>query len=103
MFAGIGAVLMGLLTLLRARLTWWRLHPIGFAMSAMINTRHLAMPIFFAWTLKSLLLLVGGVQQYRRSMPFFVGLIVGYVLGVVLCSCVDAIWFPGRGHQVHGW
>ena len=51
-FAGGGALVMGVLTLLKSRLSWWRLHPIGFAMSAMINTRHLVMPIFFAWTLK---------------------------------------------------
>ncbi|MDP6039745.1 MAG: hypothetical protein QGG64_14435, partial [Candidatus Latescibacteria bacterium] len=103
MFAGIGGVVMAGLTFLRDRLTWWRLHPIGFVMSAMINTRHLAIPIFFAWVIKSILLSVGGVQMYRRASPFFIGMIVGYVLGVTVCSAVDIAWFPGQGHRVHNW
>lgn len=103
LFAGIGAVVMGILTLLRSRLIWWRLHPIGFAMSAMTNTRALAIPLFLAWTAKTVLLSVGGVRLYRRSLPLFVGLIVGYVAGVSLCFSVDAVWFPGHGHRVHDW
>jgi ABC-type Co2+ transport system permease subunit len=102
-FTGVGAVLMAVLTVLRSRLTWWRLHPIGFAMSAMINTEHLALPLFIAWSIKSTMLKVGGVQLYRRGSAFFIGLIVGYVAGVCLCSVVDSIWFPGQGHSVHGW
>jgi hypothetical protein len=39
---------MALLTALRTRLIWWRLHPVGFVMSAMINTQHLALPVFIA-------------------------------------------------------
>lgn len=94
---------MALFTALRTRLTWWRLHPVGFAMSAMINTQHLALPVFISWSIKSALLSVGGVQLYQRAAPFFIGIIVGYVLGVTLCSVVDMMWFPGQGHLVHDW
>ena len=94
---------MAVLTVLRSRLAWWRLHPIGFAMSAMINTQHLALPVFIAWSAKSILLSIGGVRLYRRAGPLFIGLIVGYVIGVCLCSAVDTLWFPGKGHSVHGW
>lgn len=102
-FTGVGFVLMAALTGLRIRLTWWHLHPVGFAMSAMINTQHLALPVFFAWAVKSVLLATGGVHLYRKGGAFFVGLIVGYVVGVCLCSVVDAVWFPGQGHLVHDW
>jgi hypothetical protein len=102
-FTGAGAVLMALLTALRTRLIWWRLHPVGFVMSAMINTQHLALPVFIAWSVKSMLLSAGGVQLYRRAIPLFIGLIVGYVVGVTVCSVVDMIWFPGQGHLVHDW
>lgn len=100
-FAGVGVIVMALLTVLRTRLTWWRLHPIGFAMGSMINTQHLALPLFIAWCVKSVLLATGGARRYRRSAPLFIGLIAGYVVGVALCSGIDAIWFSGAGHRVH--
>jgi hypothetical protein len=103
MFLGIGAAIMGLLTFLRSRLVWWRLHPIGFVTSSMINTNFLATPFFIAWVVKSIVLGLGGVQLYRRSLPLFIGLMVGYVAGVSLCSVVDMLAFPQQGHVVHTW
>jgi hypothetical protein len=94
---------MALLTVLRSRLLWWRLHPIGFATAAMINTNFLAVPFFLAWVAKSLLLGLGGVQLYRKALPLFVGLMVGYVAGVSVCSVVDMLFFPQDGHVVHTW
>ena len=47
------------------------------------------------------MLKVGGPSIYRKSRPLFVGLLVGYVLGVALSSGIDMIWFPERGHYVH--
>ena len=59
--------------------------------------------IFIAWAIKALILRIGGVGLYRRSRPFFIGLLVGQAAAVALAFVVDAIWFPGRGHQVHAW
>ena len=101
-FAASAGVTWGL-SWMRWRFSWWRLHPVGFAMGSMINTTSLALPVFIAWSLKSLILKFGGVQLYRRGSAFFIGLIVGYVAGVCLCSAVDTIWFPGEGHLVHDW
>ncbi len=103
MFLGIGAAFMAVLTLLRSRLLWWRLHPIGFATSSMINTNFLAVPFFIAWAVKSIVLAVGGVQLYRKSLGLMIGLMVGYVAGVSLCSIVDMVFFPQQGHVVHTW
>jgi len=103
LFLCIGTGVMGLLTLLRSRVLWWGLHPIGFATSAMINTNFLALPFFIAWVVKSLTLKIGGVQLYRKSLPLFLGLMVGYVAGVSLCSLVDMAFFPQNGHVVHTW
>ena len=33
----------------------------------------------------------------------FLGLLVGYVAMIGISSVVDAVWFPGEGHWVHGW
>ncbi|MDP6037585.1 MAG: hypothetical protein QGG64_03475, partial [Candidatus Latescibacteria bacterium] len=103
MFLGIGVFVMGLLTLLRSRLLWWGLHPIGYATSAMINTNFLGIPFFIAWAVKSTVLKVGGVQLYRKTLPLFLGLMVGYVAGVSMCSVVDIVFFPQNGHVVHTW
>ena len=46
---------------------------------------------------------IGGVELYRRSRPFFLGLLVGHALGVLLSFFVDQIWFPGQGHHTHSW
>ena len=103
MFFGIGAGLMGLLTFLRYRFSWWPIHPIGLAVAAADNVYGLAMPVFIAWAAKSILMRVGGVVLYRNSKPLFLGLLVGYTFGVVFSFLVDALWFSGQGHYVHGW
>ena len=99
-FLAIGAVGMGLLTAVRYRISWWTLNPIGFALPRL--TWHV-FSLFVAWVAKALILKLGGVQLYRRSQPAFVGLLVGYALGVGLSAVVDWIWFPGQGHQIHSW
>jgi hypothetical protein len=46
---------------------------------------------------------MGGAQLYRKAMPLFIGLMVGYVFGVSVCSVMDILWFPAQGHVVHTW
>ena len=76
------------------------MHPIGFALPRMTWT---VFSLFLAWACKAVILRIGGVQLYRRSRPFFIGLLAGYALGVALSSVVDWIWFPGQGHSIHSW
>ena len=102
-FLGIGAAAMSLLTLFHYRLTWWPLHPIGFAISANYLTRFSVFSIFLAWACKAAILRVGGVGLYRGSRPFFIGLLTGHAMGVAASFVVDCIWFPGQGHQIHSW
>ncbi len=100
---GIGVVIAGGLTLLRISFAWWPLHPIGFAISGTYLTRWAALPVFIAWLAKTLILKIGGVDAYRKSKPFFLGLLTGYAFGVALSFVVDAIWFVGQGHRIHSW
>ncbi len=102
-FLAVGGAGMALLTLLHYRLTWWPLHPIGFAISSNYLTRFSVFSIFIAWACKAAILRVGGVGLYRRSRPCFVGLLTGYALGVAMSFLVDLVWFPGQGHQIHSW
>ncbi len=101
---GIGAVVMTALTVLRYRLTWWPIHPIGFAIaSSGTYVRYTVFSIFLAWAIKAIILRLGGVTLYRRYRPFFLGVLVGYTGGVAVSTVIDAIWFLGAGHSIHGY
>jgi len=101
---GVGAAVMSVLTLLRYRVSWWPLHPIGFAVaSSGTYVRYTVFSVFLAWAIKALILRLGGVTLYRRCRPFFLGVLVGYTSGVVLSTLIDAIWFSGAGHSIHGY
>ncbi len=92
---------MAALIYLRHRFVWWPLHPVGLAISGSYLARRTAFTIFVAWLIKLVMLKVGGPGFYRKSRPLFVGLLVGYVLGVAFSAGIDMIWFPERGHYVH--
>ncbi|MFC1805776.1 DUF6785 family protein [Planctomycetota bacterium] len=102
-FFAAGAAVMTALMALRYRFAWWPLHPIGLAVCSTNVTLDSVLSIFIAWGVKTVILRVGGVGLYRRSRPFFIGLLVGQAAAVALAFAVDLIWFPGRGHQVHAW
>lgn len=100
-FFGIGGAAMAGLIYLRHRFVWWPLHPVGLAISGSYLARRTSFTIFMAWLIKLVMLKVGGPSVYRKSRPFFVGALVGYVLGIALSTFVDMIWFPERGHYIH--
>lgn len=102
-FFSIGATAMSLLTFLQYRFTWWPLHPVGLAVSAVWMIRNQAAAIFIAWAAKSLIMRFGGIELYRKSAPFFIGLILGHFSAVGISFIVDMIFFPGNGHPIlHG-
>ena len=88
---------------LRNRVTWWPIHPIGVAFQNTTGPRVYAFSIFLTWAAKSLLLRMGGISLYRKAVPYFIGLPIGYVTGIAVSSVVDLIWFPTGGHWTHGW
>ena len=99
----LGALEAALLILLRNRLPWWPLHPIGLAFQNTSGPNIYSFSMFLTWASKSILLRIGGISLYRRAAPFFIGLPVGYVTGIAVSSLVDMIWFPTGGHWTHGW
>jgi hypothetical protein len=102
-FFAIGGGLGALLTALQARVAWWPLHPVGLAVAMALPVKYVAFSAFQAWLYKLVVIKVGGERLYRRCVPFFLGLVVGYCFGVGLGLIVDALWFPGNGHQIHSW
>jgi hypothetical protein len=99
--SGIG--IMGLLNLMRYRFTWWPFHPVGFALMGTTFTRRESSTILVAWLVKFVSIKLFGAGFYQRTRPFFVGLLVGYVIIVIFGLVIDAIWFPMHGHIIHNW
>ena len=76
-FLGVGAVVTVLLSVLRATLFWWPLHPLGYALSGSWGTVQFWFPCLIAWVCKTLTLRFGGMGLYHTLRPFFLGLVIG--------------------------
>ncbi len=86
--------------------TWipkWPLHPVGLAFQRTMGPMAFGFSAFLAWIVKLTVLHFGGIGLYNKTRPFFLGLLVGYTVFIGLSAIVDAVWFPGHGHWVHGW
>lgn len=101
LFLGIGALATVLLTYLRHRLPWWRLHPIGFSIASVGQVQWTVLSLFAAWAAKGLLIRFGGLMLYNRAKPFFIGLVVGHFSGAGLSFVIDALYFRGQGHSLY--
>lgn len=100
LYLGIGALVYSILIICQYRLPWWPLHPVGLTVAPLWMTRLIAMSVFLAWAIKSVVLRYGGIGLYRSMRPFFIGLIAGFFVGVGVSFVVDVIWFFGYGHFV---
>ena len=95
----VGAAEACLFTFLGTRFTGWPIHPVGLAFPT-----YYGFSVFLVWLPKIIILRLGGVLLYRRSVPFFYGMIVGYLVGILYAAAVDIIFFPSvRGYGTfHG-
>ncbi len=70
--------------IMRVRFLWWPLHPVGYVISGRWGIGRIFFPLIIASTAKWLTLRFSGLKGYRRSIPFFLGLILGdFVLGAI--------------------
>jgi hypothetical protein len=102
-FLGLGALIMWGLIHLRYAFPGWPLHPVGFAIATAYATDQAMFSVFLAWLIKSIFMRAGGVTLYKRTQPFFVGILVGFSVGVALSFLVDILWFPRQGHEIDSW
>ncbi|MDP6775990.1 MAG: hypothetical protein QGI83_04425 [Candidatus Latescibacteria bacterium] len=102
-FLGVGTALTVLLLFLRSRFPWWPVNPIGLIVGGSYWAHFYLTSIFLAWFSKFAILKTGGATLYQRFRPFYLGLVVGYALGILVMFIMDVIWFPGSGHRVHTW
>jgi hypothetical protein len=68
------------LAALRTRLAFFPLHPVGYVLANTLTVNAFFVPFFLAWFAKVLVQRFGGNPIYRRSLAFFVGLILGDIV-----------------------
>lgn len=90
-WTGVGAVVMGLLTLAQYRFSWWPLHPLGYMVSPAWIMSSLWFPFFVAWAIKSLVIRLGGLQAYDKTRPVTYGLILGQIVVAGFWLIIDII------------
>jgi hypothetical protein len=88
-WTGLGAGVMALLMFARHRFLWWPIHPLGFPISTIWMTNYISFSVFLAWLIKSVVLRYGGPRLYRRTRPFFLGLILGQFFCAGLWLIID--------------
>ena len=100
--AALGALAQFLLMFASQRFIWFPIHPIAFPVSGLWTTHHLMPSIFLAWLVKTVVLRYGGVTLYRKTRPFFLGLILGHYVAGGLWIVIDG--FTGMtGNYLFYW
>jgi len=97
----IGAAIMLMLMLARWYYVWWPLHPLGYPIGPIVIMDHLWFNMFLAWLIKVVVLRYGGVALYRRTRPFFMGMIVGHIVPGGIFLFIDH--FTGMVGNVIFW
>ncbi|MDE0010692.1 MAG: hypothetical protein OXU36_06090 [Candidatus Poribacteria bacterium] len=80
------------LLFLRWRFIQWPLHPVGYVVSSWWTFTGLWFPLLISWVVKRILLSTGGVRLYRRSIPFFIGLVIGDVIIASIISILGLLF-----------
>ncbi|MBT3602279.1 MAG: hypothetical protein HN521_04360, partial [Candidatus Latescibacteria bacterium] len=102
-WAGVGMLVMALLTLIRYWVPSWPLHPIGLAIQGNYGVTKTVFSILIVWAAKSMLMQIGGAKLYDKGKPFFIGLLAAQAVSTALVFAVDWFWFPMHGHNVHNF
>jgi len=104
-FLGLGVTAFGFifslaLLIMRMRFFWWPFHPIGYAIAYSWDMNLLWFPIMLSFIAKTIILRYGGFSLYRRTIPLFLGFILGEymmggiwsILGIILGRPMYAFW-----------
>ncbi|MBV9469210.1 MAG: hypothetical protein JOZ57_08180, partial [Abitibacteriaceae bacterium] len=78
-----------LLLLLRARLTWFPIHPVGWLLVLGFPSHILWVSVFIGWGCKVLVTRYGGVDTMRKLTPAFLGLVLGDVTMMLFWLIID--------------
>jgi hypothetical protein len=97
---GVGAAVMAALIALRRSVYWWPLSPLGYLVgSSGTVMHHLWFCVLLGWIANSLVRHYGGLREFLRFRPFFLGLVLGEFLTAAAWMGIDAL-LGIRGHNV---
>ena len=86
--------------MLRSRFVWCPLHPAGYVIGVAPGTTDVIwFPLLIAMVTKWIILRNGGINAYRKAIPFFIGL----VLGEALMGCFWPILSLILRSAVYSW
>lgn len=91
LWMGAGAVVMWALTALHTSLTWWPLHPLGFAIAPTQPVQDLWFSGLWGWLAKVVVMRYAGFRGYSTGVHFFMGAILGQFLGSGAWLVIDAL------------
>lgn len=74
------------LQFMRQRFLWWKFHPIGYIMAHTGASYSFWAHYLIAWFAKVLVLRFGGMNLYRKTIPFVTGVILGDIATQTLWS-----------------
>ncbi len=95
---GVGALIVGVMAMMRLNFVWWPIHPLGFVMATSWASLNLWFSLFLGWLFKLLTIRYTGLRGYVMFRPLFMGIILGDVMGAVLWMVVG--WFTHVGIMV---
>jgi hypothetical protein len=99
---GFGAALTALLSLLRLHFVNWPFHPLGFLLAYSYPMEVLWFSIFVGWSVKVVLMRLGGGAIFHKSRAFFIGLILGEAAAAAFWLLVSLLlnWLGMTYHKV---
>jgi hypothetical protein len=83
-----GAVLVLALFICRTWIPSFPIHPAGFVVASSWAMYMLWFSLFIGWSIKVPILRYGGINLYRKLLPFFLGLILGDCMNAILWTIV---------------
>jgi hypothetical protein len=90
-----GAIFTCFLHVMRQRFVWWAFHPLGFVAAVGLGRHWFS--ILVGWSLKVLVVRLGGVRLWRKFCPAALGLILGNAAVLTFWSIVHFIWPTAAG------
>lgn len=78
-WCGVGALITGLLIVLRFVFLRFPIHPVGYVMLLTYGGKWMLGSVFIAWLVKAMVLRYGGITLFRKLVPFFIGLVLGEI------------------------